>query len=227
MASNRCLLCGNTYQANSSFSDWLFGNSVIDPLCSPCKNRCQYVKGSICQDCGRPNQAELCTDCRIWRTKYNFVLTNRALLSYDSFLKDFMHQYKFVGDYRLRSAFSSELKEKFGKQISQSELVIPVPVSRQTMRERGFNQVTGLFTFAEKKMRSDILCVADKAQTSKLGRRDRLNKDNLFFLKSKDCVGREITLLDDVYTTGTMLHQAAACLYEAGAKKISTISLAR
>ncbi|OEY82255.1 amidophosphoribosyltransferase [Oenococcus kitaharae] len=138
-----------------------------------------------------------------------------------------MHQYKFVGDYRLRSAFSSELKEKFGKQISQSALVISVPVSRQTMRERGFNQVKGLFAFAEKKMRNDILYVADKKQTSKLDRRDRLNKANLFFLKNKDCAENEIILLDDVYTTGTTLHQAAACLYEAGAKKISTISLAR
>ncbi|MGL2319808.1 ComF family protein [Oenococcus oeni] len=54
-----------------------------------------------------------------------------------------------------------------------------------------------------------------------------MKKENLFYLTGSSIENKSVLLLDDVYTTGTTLHQAAAVLYEAGAKKVNSITLAR
>ncbi|WP_235043525.1 ComF family protein [Oenococcus oeni] len=142
-------------------------------------------------------------------------------------MKKFMHQYKFVGDYRLRLVFWKKLSDKFKNTIIKSDFVIPIPISKKTLQIRGFNQVTGLFDFARSRMSTKILQVKPKEQLSKLNRRQRLKKENLFYLTGSSIENKSVLLLDDVYTTGTTLHQTAAVLYEAGAKKVNSITLAR
>ncbi|MGL2319807.1 hypothetical protein ACFIVR_06345 [Oenococcus oeni] len=73
-----------------------------------------------------------------------------------------MHQYKFVGDYRLRLVFLEKLSDKFKNTIIKSDFVIPIPISKKTLQIRGFNQVTGLFDFARSRMSTKILQVKPK-----------------------------------------------------------------
>ncbi|WP_239646593.1 ComF family protein [Oenococcus oeni] len=121
-------------------------------------------------------------------------------------MKKFMHQYKFVGDYRLRLVFLEKLSDKFKSTITKSDFVIPIPISKKTLQIRGFNQVTGLFDFAKSRMSTKILQVRPKEQLSKLNRRQRLKKENLFYLTGSSIENKSVLLLDDVYTTGTTLH---------------------
>nr|WP_243465560.1 hypothetical protein [Oenococcus oeni] len=77
-------------------------------------------------------------------------------------MKKFMHQYKFVGDYRLRLVFLEKLSDKFKNTIIKSDFVIPILISKKTLQIRGFNQVTGLFDFARSRMSTKILQVKPK-----------------------------------------------------------------
>ncbi|GAA6115487.1 ComF family protein [Apilactobacillus kunkeei] len=64
---------------------------------------------------------------------------NKAIFQYNDAMKDFMHRYKFVGDYQLRMIFQKEIRKKIRKDL----LVVPIPVSAETKINRGFNQVIG------------------------------------------------------------------------------------
>lgn len=224
---NNCLVCDNLFNSDHHFSDLIWPNFNNNPLCRECRNKIELLSGEKCEDCGRVTSEKICQDCLYWRKKFDFSLSNRSLICYNDWMKKFMHQYKFVGDYRLRLAFLEKLSDKFKSTIIKSDFVIPIPISKKTLQIRGFNQVTGLFDFAKSRMSTKILQVRPKEQLSKLNRRQRLKKENLFYLTGSSIENKSVLLLDDVYTTGTTLHRAAAILYEAGAKKVNSITLAR
>ena len=49
----------------------------------------------------------------------------------------------------------------------------------------------------------------------------------MFDIKAEKVTGKEIMLIDDVYTTGTTVRNAARLLYEHGATRVSSLTLAR
>ncbi|AZZ61449.1 ComF family protein [Oenococcus sp. UCMA 16435] len=224
---NNCLVCDNLFHDDRCFSDLIWPNLNVNPLCRDCRNKIELLSGKKCEDCGRISAAQVYQDCLYWRKKFDFNLSNRSLICYNDWMKEFMHQYKFVGDYRLRLVFLEKLADKFKKQVVKSDFVIPIPISEKTLKTRGFNQVTGLFDFAKNEMATGILQVKPKEQVSKLNRHQRLEKENLFYLDEVSIKNKSVLLLDDVYTTGMTLHQAAMVLYKAGVKKVTSITLAR
>lgn len=98
------------------------------------------------------------------------------------------------------------------------------------MATRGFNQVTGLLkgcSLVEALKTSQT--VKDKRQSEK-GRADRLRLIQPFELvepQIERISGKDVTIIDDVYTTGTTIRHAASLLYQAGATSVIGITLAR
>lgn len=57
-------------------------------------------------------------------------------------MKDYFHRYKFDGDFLLRKVFTKVLYQKFQK-YKDYQLVL-IPLSKERLQQRGFNQVEGL-----------------------------------------------------------------------------------
>ncbi|MGO0155014.1 ComF family protein [Leuconostoc mesenteroides] len=136
-----------------------------------------------------------------------------------------MQQYKFNGDYKLRSIFNRELINLVHH--SGMDLVVAVPVSHHTMMTRGFNQVASLL---EGITLTEVLQVkvTNKIQQSHLNRKARMKREQPFsIINEKMIAGQNILLVDDVYTTGNTLHHAADLLLTHGANSVKSISLAR
>lgn len=113
-------------------------------------------------------------------------------------------------------------------------LIVPVPLSPERLRERGYNQaevlaralITACPSLGE--LASDALerVRHTKAQTA-LPRAARIQNVRGAFRADRQRVrGRDIILLDDVTTTGSTLAEARTALRDAGARSVFAIALA-
>lgn len=117
--------------------------------------------------------------------------------------------------------------------LARPDLVVPIPLHRRRLAERGFNQAA-IIAFAAAVGFGALFCenaiVRQRAtkQQAKLDRAARLkNMDNAFVVKKPTLVqGRNIWLIDDVYTTGSTMRAAAKVLAAAGAR-VHGLTLAR
>lgn len=130
-----------------------------------------------------------------------------------------------MGDYRLREVFSVE----FSRVIKQFDvdLIVPIPVTTETMTTRGFNQVIGLLREVKYYELLQTKNTAKQAQSTKT-RKERLATAQPFVINEKvDIKGKDVLLVDDIYTTGRTLYHAAVLFKQAGCKRIVSVSLAR
>jgi ComF family protein len=117
--------------------------------------------------------------------------------------------------------------------LADADLVIPMPLSAQRLRERGFNQALVLARcLARRKVQAQLLLrMRDTAAQSRLGRdaRQRNVRDAFAVepLRTGELQGRRVVLVDDVMTSGASLHAAARALRAAGARRITALVIAR
>ena len=117
--------------------------------------------------------------------------------------------------------------------LEAADNVLPMPLSRERLAERGFNQALELArALAPGKLRSDLLLrVRNTPAQAELGLAARLRNVQGAFavepLQAAQVRGRRLVLVDDVMTSGASLFAAAAALRQAGALQITAIVLAR
>lgn len=113
-------------------------------------------------------------------------------------------------------------------------ILIPMPMSKQEKRRRGFNQCEELCKEIGKMNRSNIEIsynclrkIRETARQTKLGKEERiLNVKNSMLAENKIANKRTIIVLDDVYTTGSTLEEARRALRAAGAKRVIGLFIA-
>ncbi|MBV5293002.1 MAG: ComF family protein [Curvibacter lanceolatus] len=118
--------------------------------------------------------------------------------------------------------------------VQQADWVLPIPLSRHRLRERGYNQAALLAQqLTRDRLQPDLLWrLQDTPAQASLTRAQRLrNLRHSFALNPgqtpllKD---RRVLLIDDVMTTGATLHSAARVLRQAGgAREVHACVLAR
>ena len=117
--------------------------------------------------------------------------------------------------------------------LEQAHLVLPMPLSAQRLRQRGFNQALELARqLAPGKTDHGLLLrIRDTPAQSALDRKQRLRNVLHAFavepLRAAALAGTRVVLVDDVMTSGASLHAAAATLRSAGVSHITGIVLAR
>lgn len=128
--------------------------------------------------------------------------------------------------------FIASYKEDVDAYERSSLVLLPIPLSRQRRRERGYNQVHVIAAYA-----GSLLQVPPtphllsrvrhtKAQTT-LSKRDRLqNLEGAFRARSPLDPAALYVLVDDVVTTGATLMSAKSALADAGAKHILCVGIA-
>ncbi len=233
-----CLYCHESYSKAWSW-EVLIGLEVSPLLCQDCEGRLVSVKGEICRICGRDfsifpeqyRQGDCCFDCIRWEENESWtgiLQQNRSLYVYNDFMKELIAKLKYRGDAEVVKAFYPVLSSEF-KKISRDAILVPIPLSEERHYERGFNQAELLAGGLKKQVESLLKRKIHEEKQSKKTREERLSqKENPFevvdSVKVKD---QKVILVDDVYTTGSTLRCAAKVLIEAGAKEVSSITLAR
>jgi ComF family protein len=123
----------------------------------------------------------------------------------------------------------------------QELLVIPVPLHRSKLTQRGFNQARSLAAEALRFLRKShpewrltlagstlMRLRATKSQSELTPRQRRLNVRGAFSVSDPTQVsGRDVLLIDDILTTGATARAAAKALIDAGAASVWVATLAR
>jgi len=117
--------------------------------------------------------------------------------------------------------------------LEEADLVLPMPLSRERLAERGFNQALVLArALAPAKAGPGLLLRIRHTQAqSELDRKARLKNVRGAFavepLRHAAVRGKQVVLVDDVMTSGASLFAAAQALREAGAARVTGLVLAR
>jgi ComF family protein len=110
--------------------------------------------------------------------------------------------------------------------LEAADAVLPMPLSSERLRARGFNQTLLLVRqLAPDKTRHQLLRIKDTPAQSSLSRTERLQTLQHAFtvepLLAPQVKGRRLVLVDNVMTSGATLHAAAEVLRAAGAAHIT------
>ena len=146
-------------------------------------------------------------------------------------------RYKFHAALDLGGALADRLIDAFHASSAPApSLLLPAPLSRQRLRERGYNQSWELTRRLARQLRIPasptlLLRVRHSAQQMSLPLAERAaNVRDAFAvdpLRRLELHGRDVALVDDVMTTGATAEEITRVLRAAGAARVQIWALAR
>lgn len=203
-------------------------------LCPECMARVVWVLPPLCERCGRPwRDRELCRFCREGFS----TVQGRSAAVHAGCVRTLLIDLKFRNSQRVATALgylagaaALELMDGW-----RATAVIPVPLHRERLLERGYNQAELLAAGVARVLRLPVWPgtlerTRATVPQSSLRLRERLgNVRGAFSVSVPGQVeGRRFLLVDDVHTTGATLSAAAKALFAAGAAgvRFSTVTVA-
>jgi ComF family protein len=222
------------------------------PVCPACLDAIGPVRGRVCSICGErvltsfavPDEDGLmrCPVCRRIERPFERAV---AYGSYDGGLRELVHLLKYNGVRPAAGVLGRMLAEAIAKLESSFEqgevLLIPVPLYKGKRRQRGFNQAEMIARAALRlysmKVRpgrlrpaTDLL-LRTRDTHSQIGLTSHQRRENMrgafAVTRAAEVTGREVLLVDDVYTTGTTVSECAKVLRRAGAERVWVATVAR
>jgi len=191
-------------------------------VCKNCYNLSTNKYINRCEFCGKISIDNKCSECR------NKTLYYEKLIFCNEYTKEFkqkIHLYKFKDSKHYYHFFTELIYERVKNE--EFDLIIPVPISKERYRERGYNQA-GLIAkklsyLTDKPYNLGILVKIknSKRQSMQSFKNRQISVKNVFevadILEVKD---KKILLVDDVFTTGATVNECSRVLKEAGVKNI-------
>jgi ComF family protein len=159
--------------------------------------------------------------------------TTTALFHYRPPVDYLIKQLKFANELALIPLLSALMSARLTTRATPlPSLLVPVPLHRTRLRERGFNQATELARRVGRELgiRSDHrLCTRNRdtrPQSLLSPNARRLNLRNAFSVQHRPVAGH-IAIIDDVMTTGHTSSELARVLKQAGAEQVEVWVIAR
>lgn len=155
---------------------------------------------------------------------------------YEGLVRSLIHTMKYASDPLIAHDLASLMLpalQMLGSEIDLSRSVlVPIPLSRVRHISRGFNQAELIAKQLSKisgiPLRASMLARKHTLPQHDLSREDRFkNLRGAFRLSLGAKVAPVVVLVDDIYTSGATVLEAAAALRRAGAEQVAAITVAR
>ena len=144
-----------------------------------------------------------------------------------------LHQLKYAGQKDL-GIMIGEWYGKSLKEVIQPDMIVPVPLHRSKIRNRGYNQSTQLAYGLSKSMNEapvieNLVYRKQKtmSQTKKSKTERWLNMANVYSESREDLSGCSVLIIDDVITTGATVGMLCERLEQANVGSLHVVSIAR
>ncbi len=207
-----------------------------DGVCETCRRSLPYVGDRICMKCGKPvsEDVEYCSDCRKWERCFH---SGRAVFLYDEKMREAMGRFKYQGRCEYASFYGEQIVKCLGEQIRRwnVQALIPVPLHDARRRRRGYNQAELLAVEVGKRLNIPVLSdyVTREKKTApqkELDFKERNRNLAKAFQVSKEQRRlyphlKRVIIIDDIYTTGSTVHNCTKCLLDAGISLVYFVSV--
>lgn len=205
-------------------------------LCSECFSKIHFICHPYCEICGKPFEFDIPEETRCGMCcKKNPIFTKaRSAFIYDSFSAKLILAFKHSDHLELTPLLTNLLYRSGMDLFAQTDLIIGVPLHRFRYIKRKYNQADVLAKALSEKVhipyRSDILIRkrATKSQGHMKVNERKRNVLGAFDVKNRSLIhGKNILIIDDVFTTGATINECSKTLLKYGAAKVFVLTLAR
>ncbi len=218
------------------------------PICLECWLAISPHIGPMCRKCGKPLVSNASITCQVCIEDDPPFKWARSFGLYEGTLREAINLLKYHRIKRLSKPLSKimlkinpappllscESKQRgYGVKMLRADAIIPVPLYKKRLRQREFNQ-SALFakhlacSIGKPLILNCLIKTRDTMPQVGLSAKERgKNIRKTFAIGNKELIGgKNIMLIDDVYTTGATVRECSKVLKKAGAKDIYVITLA-
>lgn len=227
MYHNHCIICQDLITTPLTI-DNLFSRPKC--ICQSCqeamlapstRKRCPICKKKLEE--GEDN----CLDCMFIKRHFGFVNAVDFVCDYNEKVSSLIHQYKSNGDILLAQAFAACINARYNrKYFRQFDYIIPLPISEERLKARGFNHVTEILKYV-KVPYHQIIDTEFRDKQMNLSKTERMRQESPFRLNYPIKDNSRILLVDDIYTTGLTMSHARSVFLSYKHCEIKVLAFAR
>jgi competence protein ComFC len=221
----RCLICGKDISQYKTM-----------PLCEEHQSKVKLTDKPFCAICSKKLVSEMavetiCNSCR--DAKWHFDRSFSATL-YTDVMQELVHLYKYRMRHYLAAPFAALMVKFMENYIDPKkiDIAVPVPLHWRRYLYRGFNQAYEMLRrlnrkYSMKVSRGNLRRI--RYTTPQVGLPPDERKENILgafkVINPDEFKGKNILLIDDVFTTGATMDECARVLKEAGALTVTGFTL--
>jgi len=228
----RCLICQQLAQESHD-------------ICNSCYQRLPWNKNS-CRQCALPlayapsvTNEEGCVSkvlCGRCQKKTPFFDSTYSLFRYGGDIVQMIQRLKFqqnlVYSRLLGEMLADGISERLNMTGSSPDCLLPVPLHKKRLRQRGFNQSIELARTLSKKLDiplniDGVIRVRATASQSGLDAKQRKKNIRGAFKLRKNSNAKHVAIIDDVVTTTSTVNEIARLLKGNGVERVDVYSIAR
>jgi ComF family protein len=234
------LLSASLHRAGAYVRDWgECGLNLAFPWPESAEKAPERIEPPYCRQCGYPypalegHSAEFtCNNCvnRTWYFEWG-----RSGYRTTGQVREAVIGFKYDDQYYQEGRLVDWLTETFDQHAQRGnwDALVPVPLYHRRHRQRGFNQALelarGLSSRRDLPVVNCLYRYRETVSQTKLERSARWeNMSGAFQMKRGfDVRGRNLLIIDDVFTTGATVNACAKALGQAGAARLAVLTIAR
>lgn len=217
-----CISCGKEILDGSKFQ-----------LCEDCEKNFDLIDGKICLKCGEKLDFEnlLCDACKNFDYEFS---SSRSICYYSDVSSNIVKGLKYGGR-KYYAKHIAKLMTQDKTVFENIDVITFVPMGKRGIKKRGFNQAEEIANEISKITNIKVLKLLSKSVEHKnqagLSQKERLenlkNSFEVFAENESEIKGKNILIVDDVFTTGTTLSECAKVLKTKKPKRVCGLTFAK
>jgi ComF family protein len=218
-----CLFCGAAV-----------GETAAVAVCPACESQIKWVESPLCTCCGKmfldlEGADRVCGDCQTDPPPFTRA---RAAALYDGPVAQAITRFKFSRQMACLPLLQHWLTRPLCLElVAAADLLAPVPLHPKRIKQRGFNQALLLAQAFPGTPVALEAVVRTRHTTPQVGLKPKERHKNVkdaFAVPDPGLLkGKNVLLVDDLYTTGATVKECARVLRRAGARQVEVLTVAR
>lgn len=200
-------------------------------VCDKCLSKMTLINKNVCHKCGSITEfAEpVCMNC--YDKKYKF-LSHKSCIIYDELSSKPVKRLKYYGQKYLAEPIAKIMYAANKEMVDKADMIVFVPMTKERQKSRGYNHTEEIAKELSKMSKIELVSALvknfDTEEQAGLNFEKRTkNLKGSFGInpeKANMTRGKNILLIDDVFTTGSTANECSKVLLKAKANSVEVLT---